>query len=149
MEMESTVVYTGGLSFDAELDGHHFNIDADEKFGGQNKGPKPKGLLLTSLIGCTAMDVMSILQKMRVEPTLFKVVAGANLAETHPKVFTQVVLDYYFEGEDLSESKLLKAVALSRDRYCGVSAMLVKVEGLDMRGRVWLNGKTILDETEA
>ena len=149
MEMESTVVYTGGLSFDAELDGHHFNIDADEKFGGQNSGPKPKGLLLTSLIGCTAMDVMSILKKMRVEPSSFKVTAGGNLAETHPKVFTEVVLDYYFEGDDLPESKLLKAVSLSRERYCGVSAMLTKIEDFDLHARVWLNGAAILDETQA
>ncbi len=65
--MKSKVVLKDGMHFVGELDGFELPIDAEEAFGGQNKGPKPKGLILTSLIGCTAMDVVSILRKMKAE----------------------------------------------------------------------------------
>ena len=114
------------MHFMGELDGHEIPIDADEQFGGQDKGPKPKGLTLTSLAGCTAMDVISILRKMRVEPDDFSVEAEADVSDEHPKVFTQIKLTYRLRGKDLPREKVEKAVNLSQDRYCGVSAMLQK-----------------------
>jgi putative redox protein len=122
--MKSKVTLDEGMSFKGELDGFTITIDADESVGGKNKGPKPKGLSLTSLAGCTAMDVISILRKMRAEPEEFSVEAEAEVSEEHPKVFTKITITYYFKGGEVSREKAEKAVSLSEERYCGVSAML-------------------------
>ena len=76
--LESKVVWRDGMAFDAHADGHTFTIDAHETFGGQGLGPKPKSLTLTSLAGCTGMDVISILKKMRVEVRHFQVSKATN-----------------------------------------------------------------------
>ncbi len=112
------------MAFEAELEGHRFMIDAYAEFGGRGLGPAPKGLLLSALAGCTALDVVSILEKMRVKPRRFEVKAEGQLAEEHPKRFLRIVVTYSFEGDDLPLDKLKKAVALSEERYCGVSATL-------------------------
>ncbi len=114
------------MAFDSEVNGHHIIIDAEEKFGGKDRGPRPKFLTLTSLTGCTGMDVIAILNKMRIKPESFRVIAEAELATEHPKVFTKIHLIYEFKGKDLPMDKLEKAVNLSQDRYCSISAMLRK-----------------------
>ncbi len=129
------------MAFKAELDGHSFMVDADAQFGGQNLGPKPKGLLLTALAGCTGMDVVAILKKMRVQPSLFEVDVQGDLADGHPKKFVSIVTEYRFEGEDLPVDKLKKAVSLSEERYCGISATLAG--NVPMQSRVLLNGEPI------
>ena len=88
--VESKVVWRDGMAFDAHLEGFEFIIDADEQFGGQGLGPKPKGLTLTSLIGCTGMDVIAILKKMRVEVEGFEVSSVGTLADEHPKKFERI-----------------------------------------------------------
>ncbi|OQY34987.1 MAG: hypothetical protein B6243_05140 [Anaerolineaceae bacterium 4572_5.2] len=114
-----------GMHFLGELDGFGIHIDADESVGGKNKGPRPKGLSLISLAGCTAMDVISILRKMKVEPEEFYVdVAAVELTDQHPKVFKKILLKYYLKGTDVPRKKVEKAVELSQTRYCGVTAML-------------------------
>jgi len=128
--MKSKVTLKDHMHFMGELDGHEIPIDADEQFGGQDKGPKPKGLTLTSLAGCTAMDVISILRKMRVEPDDFSVEAEADVSDEHPMVFTKIKLIYRLTGKDLPRDKVEKAVQLSQERYCGVSAMLQKATPL-------------------
>jgi len=122
--METKVVLQEGMHFKGELDGFDIHLDADQKVGGRNKGPKPKGLSLTSLVGCTAMDVISILRKMRVEPEEFSVEAKAELTDQHPKVFKKIFLTYYLKGADIPRKKVEKAVELSQKVYCGVTAML-------------------------
>lgn len=122
--MEAKVVLKDGMAFEVHLDGFNFMIDADEKVGGQNKGPKPKGLTLASLAGCTGMDVISILRKMRVPVDSFAVTTQAKLANEHPKKFEEILLTYYFTGIDLSLDKIKTAINLSMDTYCGVSATL-------------------------
>ena len=124
MSLSSSVSWRDGMTFDAELDGFKFAIDADPKFGGKGAGPKPKGLTLTSLAGCTAMDVVSILRKMKVEPSRFDVQASGDLTDEHPKRFSRIVVRYTFEGEGMDEGKIRKAVSLSEERYCGVFATL-------------------------
>jgi putative redox protein len=128
--MKSKVVLEDGMHFKGELDGFDVPVDADADVGGQNKGPKPKGLVLTSLVGCTAMDVISILRKMRVEPEEFSVEAETELTDEHPKVFKKVLITYRLKG-DVPRDKVEKAVQLSQDRYCGVSAMLRKAVPLE------------------
>ena len=126
--MKSTINcnWKEGMAFEAEVNGFKLTLDADAAVGGENKGPRPKPLSLVSLAGCTAMDVISILKKMRVEPDYFNVRAEGELAEEHPKYFTQIHLVYEFKGSDLPMDKLKKAIDLSQDRYCGVSFMLRK-----------------------
>jgi putative redox protein len=125
MELVKTE-WNGEMSFDSEVTGHHVIIDSESEFGGKNRGPHPKPLVLTSLSGCTGMDVISILNKMRLSPEQFRVIVRAEQSEEHPKVYTSIHLIYEFKGKDLPLDKLQKAVDLSQDRYCGVSAMLRK-----------------------
>ena len=144
--MESKVVWTDGMAFEAQLEGSSFSIDADEKFGGRGLGPKPKGLLLTSLAGCTAMDVIAILKKMRVAVDHFEVTADGVLAEEHPKKFESIVITYRFEGEDLPIGKLQRAVQLSEERYCGVSATLAPA--VELSSEIFVNGSPAHSEKQ-
>jgi putative redox protein len=129
--MKSKVVLKSGMHFMGTLDGFDVPIDADSSVGGRNKGPKPKGLLLTSLAGCTAMDVISILRKMKVEVSSFSVETEADVTEDHPKVFKRIKITYTLKGEGLTRDKVEKAVKLSQEKYCGVSAMLGKTAPID------------------
>ena len=121
------VKWAGNMAFDAEVGGFNIKIDAVERVGGQNLGPQPKPLTLVSLAGCTGMDVISILGKMRVKPDYFNVEVSGELTDEHPRYYHKIHLRYIFRGDDLPMEKLEKAVNLSQDRYCGVTAMLIKV----------------------
>ena len=115
------------MAFNVEVGGFNIAIDADEKVGGMNGGPQPKPLTLASLGGCTGMDVISILTKMRVKPDYFNVEVSGELTDEHPKYYHKIHIRYIFRGKDLPMAKLEKAINLSQDRYCGVTAMLNKV----------------------
>lgn len=141
--MESKVVWQDGMSFAAHLNGFNFTIDADAKFGGQNKGPQPKGLTLTSLAGCTAMDVISILTKMRVDVEHFEVGIEGELAQEHPKKFTDIVIKYRFKGKDLPLDKIDRAIELSLENYCGVSATLKPV--VNISKEIYINDRKVED----
>jgi putative redox protein len=122
--------HTGGMSFDTEIDGHMVTIDADPSFGGNDKGPKPKPLILQALTGCTGMDVISLLNKMRVEYSDFEVRVSANLTDEHPKYYDKIHLTYVLKTKPEYHAKVEKAVNLSQERYCGVSYMLAKAAEL-------------------
>ncbi|MCB2208016.1 MAG: OsmC family protein [Bacteroidetes bacterium] len=124
--MKVNIDWSGDMAFKAEVNGFTLNIDADENVGGKNTGPRPKPLLLAGLGGCTSMDVISILGKMRVVPDAFHVEVEAEQTEEHPKYYNKIHLKYIFKGKDLPMDKLEKAVNLSQERYCGVSLMLGK-----------------------
>ena len=100
--------------------------NADEQAGGENLGPRPKPLILVALAGCTGMDVIAILKKMKVTPDYFNVEVEGEVTEEHPRQFTKMHIVYEFRGKDLPLEKLQKAIDLSQERYCGVSAMLKK-----------------------
>jgi putative redox protein len=115
------------MVFETEVTGHKILLDADEKAGGEDKGPRPKPLLLSALAGCTGMDVIYILRKMRIEPSYFNVSVDGTLTEEHPKQYDKIHLVYEFKAEDgLNEAKVETAVGLSQEKYCGVSALLKK-----------------------
>ncbi len=122
MKSSITATWKQKMAFEVEVAGHKLMIDADEKVGGEGRGPQPKPFMLVALGGCTAMDVISILQKMRVELDDFKVHVEGDLTEEHPKHFYKMKVIYEFTGKNLPMEKLKKAVSLSEDRYCGVSA---------------------------
>ncbi|MDA9363670.1 OsmC family protein, partial [Polaribacter sp.] len=84
---------------------------------------RPKALMLSSLAGCSGLDVVSLLAKMRVSPTDFKIVVTGELTEEHPKFYNKVLVDYHFYGSELPEDKINKAVDLSVEKYCGVMEM--------------------------
>ncbi|RPI75067.1 MAG: OsmC family peroxiredoxin [Desulfobacteraceae bacterium] len=139
--MEAKVVWKDAMGFEAELDGFHFMIDADPSAGGQQRGPKPKGLTAVSLAGCTAMDVISILKKMKVNPTYFEVATENLIAEEHPKRFLEIIVKFIFKGENLPVDSLKKAVNLSKDKYCGVMATLKP--GVKISHEIFLNGQKV------
>jgi putative redox protein len=124
------------MAFEAEVNGHKIIIDAAEPVGGENRGPRPKPLMLVALAGCTGMDVVSILKKMRVEVEAFNVVVEGDLTEEHPKQFSQMRVIYEFKGNDLPMDKLEKAINLSEERYCGVIAMYRKAIGITTEIRI-------------
>ncbi|MBE0640576.1 MAG: OsmC family protein [Bacteroidales bacterium] len=130
MSTRITSVWKDGMSFEAEVNGHKITIDADEAVGGKDLGPRPKPLMLLALAGCTGMDVVSILAKMRITPSYFNVAVEADMTTEHPKVYENIRVIYEFRGEDLPMDKLEKAVTLSQEKYCGVSAMLGKATNL-------------------
>jgi putative redox protein len=122
-----TTSWLDKMAFESEINGHKIVIDADSSVGGEDRGPRPKPLMLASLGGCTAMDVISILKKMRVEVDDFKVHVEGELTDEHPKQFSKMHVVYEFKGKNLPMDKLEKAVNLSEERYCGVSAVYKKV----------------------
>lgn len=97
-------------------------MDAPDE-GIENKGLRPKALMLSSLAGCSGLDVVSLLKKMRAEVEDFKMVVHGELTEEHPRYYHKVVVEYHFYGNDLQEDKINKAVKLSVDQYCGVMEM--------------------------
>ncbi|MCW0481445.1 OsmC family protein [Gaoshiqia sediminis] len=111
------------MAFETDMDGHKIVIDAGIDSGGDDLGPRPKQLMLTSLAGCTGIDVIMILKKMKVEPEGFHVIVEGDVAEDHPKKYTKMKVIYQFKGKDLPLDKLEKAVKLSEEKYCGVSAV--------------------------
>jgi len=114
------------MSFEADMGGHKVVLDADPSVGGDDKGVRPKPLMLLSLAGCTGMDVVSILRKMRVEVEDFKIRVEADMTEEHPKHYSHMHVIYIFKGKNLPMDKIEKAVNLSDEKYCGVSAVYRK-----------------------
>ncbi len=122
--------WTGKMSFKSTVNGHDIILDADDSVGGENKGPRPKPLLLVALAGCTGMDVVSILSKMRVAFDDVNVEIEAEMTDEHPKVYSKIHIIYNIKGKDLPMAKVERAVQLSQENYCGVSAMLKKASDL-------------------
>ncbi|MFO8021863.1 MAG: OsmC family protein [Perlabentimonas sp.] len=123
---EISLDWQGDMSFETELNGHKIQIDAGPEAGGNNKGPRPKPFMLVALAGCTGMDVVSILKKMRVEYEGLTIKVEAEHTEEHPKHYSSMNVIFEFKGSNLPVDKLKKAVNLSEERYCGVSAVYRK-----------------------
>jgi putative redox protein len=119
-------VWKGQMKFEAELDGHKIGVDAGTESGGEDTGPRPKKLMLLALAGCSGMDVVSILQKMRVPMEALTISVEADVTEEHPKHYTEMKVIYRFKGKELDRQKLEKAVRMSQEQYCGVAAAYKK-----------------------
>lgn len=126
MKQEINLAWKKGMAFETQLYGHKLTIDTDESNGGQDLGPRPKALMLVALAGCTGMDIASMMAKMRVDLVDLNIKVEGELTEEHPKQFTSMHITYEFWGKELPMDKLEKAVSLSDERYCGVSATLKK-----------------------
>ncbi len=110
--------------FDILQNGKHLRIDAADE--SVSTGFRPKALILSSLAGCTAIDVVELLNKMRVNFSKFDISVKAELTEEHPKIYHKVWITYHVKVNDEDRSKVQRAVELSQEKYCGVSAMVKK-----------------------
>jgi putative redox protein len=141
--MASTVStkWTGDMSFDALVTGHHVIMDVGTESGGQDSGPRPKAMLLAALMGCSGMDIVSILSKMKVKDYSLEMKADGETAEDHPMVYTGIDMQFMFKGTDLPEDKIVKAVRLSTEKYCAVNAMLKKTA--EIKVQVFINDSEV------
>jgi putative redox protein len=141
--MESTVHWDHGLTFIGRgPGGHEIRMDTSVASGGDDSAGTPKELVLHALGGCTGMDVIMILQKMKLAPTVFAVHVSADLDPEPPRAFRSFHLDYRFEGENLPLHSLERAVVLSQEKYCSVSATLRPSHPISWS--ITVNGRTLM-----
>lgn len=118
-----------GMAFTSDVNGHLVSMNSSAD--GLQTGVSPKRLMLASLAGCTGIDVVSILEKMKVTFTDFSIDVDATLSEEHPRIYKQVKITYYIKIADDEKGKMEKAVTLSQEKYCGVSAMFGAFSKID------------------
>ncbi len=117
------VSWKGNMQFVSKSNEGEINLDASPESGGNNEGLRPKSLMLSSLAGCTGMDITSLIKKMRLNVADMKIEAKAELTNEHPKIYKSTHLVYTFKGDQLEKDKLKKIVDLSIEKYCGVYEM--------------------------
>ena len=139
--METRITWQQDMAFSAEIDGFTLTLDADPAAGGHGRGPKPKGLTLVALGGCTAMDVISILRKMRQPVSGLTIEVAGEVAAEHPRRIASATVRYLVTGEGLDPERVRRAVELSETTYCGVSATLRP--GVALRSEIWINGERL------
>ncbi|MEC9489385.1 MAG: OsmC family protein [Halanaerobiales bacterium] len=123
--MKINVDWQGDLEFKNQLpSGHDLTVDGSEESGGHNKGPRPMELLLAGLAGCTGIDIVLILRKMKTELEDFELEVEAERAEEAPKRFTKIQIKYKLKGKKLDQRKVERAIKLSEEKYCSASNSL-------------------------
>lgn len=116
--------WKGNLQFESDNpSGNLITMDTSPENGGYNSGVSPKAMMLSSLAGCSGLDVVSILKKMKVPFSDFRIDTYGDLTNDHPKYYNKVSVEYHFYGNELDEKKIEKAVNMSIDTYCGVMEM--------------------------
>jgi putative redox protein len=123
--MKAVVKQIEGCSFIGKAESNHWvPVDSKKEFAGSDAATHPMELVLLALGSCTGCDVVSILEKKKVRLTGFEIHIDAERSETHPKVFTKIHLEFMFFGTGLNLVHLKRAIELSQEKYCSVSAML-------------------------
>jgi putative redox protein len=117
--MKTTTIWKSGQAFDSSFNNAHVEVDGKMGFS-------PKALLLTGLAACSGIDVVEVLEKMRVPFADLKIEVETEQTEEHPRVFKDIHIDYVLKTEEENREKVKKAIELSLDKYCGVAAMLKK-----------------------
>jgi putative redox protein len=120
----STIVLREDMIFTGYHNDYTIPLDAKREVGGHDAGISPMSLMLTSLGGCTAMDVISILRKKRQDVTAFEVQVEGVRADEHPKVWTEIWVKFIVTGHNVDPKAVDRAIELSRDKYCGAAATL-------------------------
>ena len=110
--------------------GHSITMDGPPEIGGENLGVRPMEMLLLGVAGCTMIDVVTTLKKMRQELTHCETKVNAERADDHPKVFTDIHIQFLVKGNDLDSKKVEKAITLSAEKYCSASIMLGKTASI-------------------
>jgi putative redox protein len=140
--MNATATWQHKLTFTGTSDsGFSVPLGASPGVGGDDDGFRPMELIATGLAGCTAMDVISILQKKRQEMTEFNVKVHADRAEDHPRVFTQIRIDYQVTGHEINEKAVIRAIGLSARRYCPVQGMLSQIIPIELHYEIYEAGE--------
>lgn len=124
MSHKITTHWKGGLTFESDNPSGR-TVVMDTVIEGQSErfGLSPKAMMLSSIAGCSGLDVIQILDKMKVEIADLKIEVLGQLTDEHPKYYHTVTVDYHFYGYDLNQEKCKKAVQLSVEKYCGVLEM--------------------------
>lgn len=131
-ESTTRVVWRERMTFDAITNSKHSLVLDSAPPNGDDRGARPMELLLTALAGCTAMDVLSILEKKREPVEAFQVSIRAARADEHPKVYTDIQVLYHVWGK-VNPQSVQHAIELSENKYCGVAAMLGKCATISTR----------------
>ena len=123
--------FNKNMSFTADINGHEVIMDTTADDGGDDSGPSPKKMMLASLAGCTGIDIVSILNKMKVMYSDFSIGVHAVLTNEHPKIYNYVKITYKIKLAEEDKPKMIKAVNLSIETYCGVFAMFKTFAKMD------------------
>lgn len=142
--MESKLSWIEGMKFKADNRGLVTHFDVSSEQGGNNSAPTPKEVLLNAMSACSGMDVVAIAKKMRLEISKLSIEAVAEKTNTIPAYFSSVHLKYFLEGKDLDREKVIRLVALSMTKYCGVSFMVSKATPITYE--INLNGQLIHED---
>jgi putative redox protein len=130
--MKAKIKWLDGRAFVGESgSGHAVVMDGAPESGGRNIGFRPMEMLLLGMGGCTAFDVVMILEKGREKVTSLEIELEAERAETEPKVFTRVKLIYKLKGKNLKPASVERAIKLSEEKYCSATAMLAKTAKIE------------------
>jgi putative redox protein len=142
-EKMARAVLVGGGQLEAKTgSGHQVVMDSGDSGevvdggNGGNGGPSPMELVLVALAGCTGMDVLAILRKMRQEVTAYEVTVRGTQAEEHPRVYTAITVEHTVTGRNVNADLVRRAVELSETRYCPVGAMVGKTAQITHKVRV-------------
>ena len=123
--MNISVNWVDGLLMVGKSDsGHTITMDGPPESGGENLGVRPMEMLLLGVAGCTMIDVVTTLKKMRQDLSHCETKINAERATDHPKVFTDIHIQFVVKGKDLDPKKVDKAITLSAEKYCSASIML-------------------------
>ena len=129
--MNISVNWVDGMLMVGKSDsGHSITMDGPPEIGGENLGVRPMEMLLLGVAGCTMIDVVSTLKKMRQDLTHCETKINAERANDHPKVFTNIHIQFVIKGKDLDQNKVEKAITLSAEKYCSASIMLGKTASI-------------------
>ena len=120
----------GMLMVGKSQSGHSITMDGPPEIGGDNLGVRPMEMLLLGVAGCTMIDVVTTLKKMRQDLTNCETKLSAERADEHPKVFTDIHIQFIVKGQDLDPKKVEKAITLSAEKYCSASIMLGKTASI-------------------
>lgn len=130
--MHAEAHHIDGLAFEARIGQHRFTFDTIAP-AGNDRGPSPKAVFLSTILGCAGMDVAGLLKKHRMNPTKFWMTADADARQEHPRTFPKIEVTFQLEGNGLEAEKVLEAVQLSMTKYCGVSAMISPTSPIHFR----------------
>ena len=117
--------------------GFPFQMDADSSYGGTKSGVRPMEMIALGLAGCTAMDVISILQKKRQQVTQFEVSVDAPRSPDYPQVFTKAVITYIVTGRNVDETAVLRSIELAATKYCPAQIMLLQAFPMDLQYEIY------------
>jgi putative redox protein len=139
--MKATVTWQNNMVFVGHpASGFPIQMDSDPSYGGTNSGVRPMEMIALGLAGCTAMDVLSILQKKRQQVTQFEVKVDAPRSPEYPMVFTSAIITYIVTGKKISEEAMLRSIDLTTTKYCPAQIMLEKAFPMALQYEIYEDG---------